>query len=187
MTTVTTLNLYSIRLSRSIITPTVMEKNMQLQEVLDRSGLSASTLRKYVHLGLIPHPAQSYTGLGGSESTYAEDTVDRLGKIESYKQGGKTLAEIQAIFSHDIPNRSSTEIITEYLKSVSDTLKTRLNMVIKLDANSVNLAEKRVIAGRIECVQWQIETIQRPIVFKEQLERVALSEQLKQKYQDVSS
>ena len=86
MTTVTTLNPYSIRLSQSIITLTVTERNMQLQEVLDRSGLSASTLRKYDHLGLIPHPAQSYTGLGGSESTYAEDTVDRLGKIESYKQ-----------------------------------------------------------------------------------------------------
>ena len=158
---------------------------MQLQEVLDRSGLSASTLRKYVHLGLIPHPAQSYTGLGGSESTYAEDTVDRLGKIESYKQGGKTLAEIQAIFSHDVPNRSSTEIITEYLKSVLDKLKSQLSQIVESNPTQVILAEKRVIASRIECVQWQIETIQRPIVFKEQLERVALSNQLKEKYQEL--
>ena len=158
---------------------------MQLQEVLARSGLNANTLRKYVHLGLIPHPTQSYTGLGGSESTYAEDTVDRLEKIESYKLDGKTLAEIQAIFSHDVPNLSLTEIITEYLKSVLDKLKTRLDIVIKLDPTLVNLAEKRVVASRIECIYWQLETIKRPTVFNEQLERLALSNHLKEKYQEV--
>ena len=80
-------------------------------------------------------------------------------------------------------NTSSSDMI-ENLKSVLDKLKTRLSQIVESNPTPVNLAEKRILASRIECVHWQIETIQRPTVFKEQLERVALSEQLKQKYQD---
>ena len=159
---------------------------MELKDVLEASGISYGTLRKYVDLGLISSPHVERCGIG-TISHYAEDILNRIQEIQQYKLDGKTLAEIQSIMSGIEIKEGPVEqdVILNYLQSVLDTLKIRLDTVIKLEPTPVNLAEKRIVASRIECVQWQLETIKRPTVFKEQLERVALSNELKEKYKEI--
>ena len=156
---------------------------MELKDVLDASGISYGTLRKYIDLGLISSPQVDRHGVG-TISHYAEDILNQIQEIQQFKLDGKTLAEIQSIMSGIEIKESPVEqdAVLKYLKSILDKLKSQLDKIIKLESTQVILAEKRVIASRIECIQWQIETIQRPTVFKEQLEQIALSNQLKEKY-----
>jgi DNA-binding transcriptional MerR regulator len=63
---------------------------MRIKELAERSGFSASTLRYYEEIGLLPEPARTPAGY----RTYAGSTVERLAFIARAKQLGCSLAEI---------------------------------------------------------------------------------------------
>jgi len=67
---------------------------IELNELLAVTGLKASTLRKYIGLRLIGRPHVSRNGPGRVVSTYPEDTLYRLGRIEELKGFGLTLKEM---------------------------------------------------------------------------------------------
>jgi MerR family copper efflux transcriptional regulator len=63
---------------------------MRIKEVAERSGFSASSLRYYEEIGLLPEPARTAAGY----RTYDEATVERLAFIARAKQLGCSLDEI---------------------------------------------------------------------------------------------
>ena len=76
-----------------------MEKQtLDIGEVIEQSGLPASTLRYYEEKGLI-----ASIGRNGLRRVFAADVVQRLALIMLGRNAGFTLAEIAAMFGPDAP------------------------------------------------------------------------------------
>ena len=58
-------------------------------ELAEDSGVSARTIRYYIARGVLPPPA-----VGGRGAFYAEEHLERLGRIQSMQAQGLTLAQI---------------------------------------------------------------------------------------------
>ncbi|MEO1160624.1 MAG: helix-turn-helix domain-containing protein [Pseudomonadota bacterium] len=71
---------------------------MDIGEVVERSGLPASTLRFYEEKGLIQP-----VGRKGLRRLYDADVLDRLALIALGRNAGFTLGEIAAMFTPDGP------------------------------------------------------------------------------------
>ena len=67
-----------------------MVSGLKIKDVSDHSGFSASTLRYYEQIGLLPVSARTPSGY----RCYPPDTLERLGFIRSSKQLGCSLNEI---------------------------------------------------------------------------------------------
>lgn len=77
--------------------------DIELNDLLKRTGLDRRTLTFYRDLGLIPRPQK--TGRDdnkkGSRSLYPVDTIEVLDKIGELKKRGKTLQEIKEVLASD--------------------------------------------------------------------------------------
>lgn len=71
-----------------------MEPSLDIGEVADRTGTTASALRYYERRGLI-----SSTGRNGLRRTFARDVVQRLVFIRCAQDAGFTLAEIARVLA----------------------------------------------------------------------------------------
>lgn len=68
---------------------------MRVGELAQRSGLSASTLRYYEKLGLLPRVSRTSSGY----REYPKDTLDQIALIRRAKELGFSLREIRALLS----------------------------------------------------------------------------------------
>ena len=66
---------------------------MRIGEVAKRSGLSATTVRYYEDIGLLPRPARAANGY----RDYEPDAVERLHFVRDAQHSGLTLEEIASI------------------------------------------------------------------------------------------
>jgi DNA-binding transcriptional MerR regulator len=66
---------------------------MRIGEVAERSGLSATTIRYYEDIGLVPAPARAPNGY----RDYGAEAVERLRFIRDAQESGLTLEEIASI------------------------------------------------------------------------------------------
>jgi MerR family transcriptional regulator, redox-sensitive transcriptional activator SoxR len=69
-----------------------MDTTLPIGEVARRARLNVSAIRFYERKGLLPEPERV-----GGKRRYAEEAVDRLGRIEVAKQAGFSLAEIRLL------------------------------------------------------------------------------------------
>lgn len=67
---------------------------VDLKTVLQKTGLSYRTLRKYIDLELIPKPQVEYGGPGKKESYFPEDVIEHIKEIQHLKSLGRTLEDI---------------------------------------------------------------------------------------------
>jgi MerR family transcriptional regulator, redox-sensitive transcriptional activator SoxR len=77
---------------------------LSIGEAARRAGVSASAMRHYERVGLLPAPARV-----SGRRRYDEQIVARLGVIRLAQQAGFTLAEIGAFFEHVPANQSPGE------------------------------------------------------------------------------
>ena len=98
---------------------------MELNELLNRSGISYPTLRKYVGMGLIGRSTMKYSS-PGSVSNYPDDSLEKVKLIQHYKHHGNTLEEIKDLISSNninINSRSKAlEIFSDYRDSGGNLL-----------------------------------------------------------------
>src|SRR5687768_15671832 len=66
---------------------------MSIGELARRAGLTASTIRYYEEVGLLPRSART-----GGRRVFDEPTLDRLMVIAFAKEAGFTLREIRQLF-----------------------------------------------------------------------------------------
>ena len=67
---------------------------MSIGELARRSGLTASTIRYYEEVGLVPRPART-----SGRRVFDEEVLDRLLVIAVAKEAGFTLREIRQLFN----------------------------------------------------------------------------------------
>src|SRR5688500_4408565 len=78
---------------------------MRVGELADRSGMSASTLRYYEKLGLLPPASRNASGY----REYTMETLDQLALIQRAKELGFSLREIRALLAR--PRGASRESV----------------------------------------------------------------------------
>ena len=66
---------------------------MRIGELARQSGVPATALRYYEHLGLLPEPGRTESGY----RVYGEEAVDRLAFIRAAQAVGLTLAEVRQV------------------------------------------------------------------------------------------
>ncbi len=70
------------------------EATLSIGEVAERAGVSDSAIRYYERRGLLPEAERI-----GGKRRFAEETVRRLGIIDTAKQAGFSLAEVGALLA----------------------------------------------------------------------------------------
>lgn len=84
---------------------------MRIGELARRSGVSATALRYYEQLGLLPEPDRTESGY----RAYGDDAIDRLGFIRAGQAVGLTLAEVGQVLgvrdAGEAPCRVATDLI----------------------------------------------------------------------------
>ena len=75
-----------------------------LQELADRSGLPARTIRWYQSEGLLPKPAKQ-----GRDAVYRGEHLERLELIAELRDRGLTLVAIRDLVKHESPARTVSE------------------------------------------------------------------------------
>lgn len=68
---------------------------MRKEELIEKSGLSYGTIRKYVDYGLIERPQLEHHGPGEVIAHYPDDSLLRIELIKRLKRRGKMLKEIK--------------------------------------------------------------------------------------------
>jgi MerR family redox-sensitive transcriptional activator SoxR len=77
------------------------DERLSIGEVAGRAGVSASTIRYYESIGVLPEPRRS-----GGQRRYGESVLKRLAVIEFAQRAGFTLAETRTLlngFSAKVP------------------------------------------------------------------------------------
>lgn len=77
--------------------PRTKEKLLRKEFILKQAGISESTWRKYMSMGLIGGPVRVEQVSTGNRYLYSAQTMARLNRIVELKKGGKTLREIQTL------------------------------------------------------------------------------------------
>lgn len=77
---------------------------MGIREVADRSGVSASALRYYETIGLIPPPSRT-----SNRRQYEPSVLDRLVVITTARRAGFTLAEVRELLDGMSAGRDVSE------------------------------------------------------------------------------
>jgi DNA-binding transcriptional MerR regulator len=80
------------------------EAEFGLQELVERSGLPARTIRWYQSEGLLPKP-----GKRGRDAVYTQEHCDRLDLIAELRDRGLTLNAIRDLVTHDRPGQTIAE------------------------------------------------------------------------------
>jgi MerR family transcriptional regulator, redox-sensitive transcriptional activator SoxR len=104
-----------------------MAARLTIGEVARRSGVAATALRYYEHIGLVPAPARM-----GGQRRYDESVLARLDVIRLCKSAGFVLEEIQLLFADDVPGRPATRALGEA-------------KLAEIDARMASLARARAI------------------------------------------
>ena len=85
-----------------------MAGRLTIGEVARQAGVTATTLRYYEQIGLVPAPAR----LGG-QRRYDVAVLARLEVIQLCKSAGFALDEIQLLFADDAPGRPASRALAQ--------------------------------------------------------------------------
>jgi DNA-binding transcriptional MerR regulator len=86
-----------------------------LSEVLRDGKISYRTLVKYVEMGILPKPKRVWRGRRGSESLYADDTIDIIPRVRFLQRKGLTLSQIAEQFRQEQAELRTLKPTEEYL------------------------------------------------------------------------
>ena len=117
---------------------------MDIGEVIQRSGLPASTLRFYEDKKLIEP-----VGRNGLRRNYDADVLDRLALIALGRNAGFTLEEIAAMFTPDGP-----KIDRKQLASKADQLDRTIRQLIAM-RDGLRHASRCPVPSHFECNKFQ--------------------------------
>jgi DNA-binding transcriptional MerR regulator len=115
---------------------------MRIGEVAKRSGLSATTVRYYEDIGLLPQPARAANGY----RDYEPEAVERLRFVRDAQDSGLTLAEISSILELRAQGESTChhtiELMERHLEDVDrriESLRASRDVYAKLIARAITL------------------------------------------------
>jgi DNA-binding transcriptional MerR regulator len=117
----------------------------RIQEVSERSGFSAATLRYYEGIGLVPPPARTPAGY----RVYDDATLERLAFVARAKQLGCTLDEIAELNTAwdggecgPVQDRLST-LVDDKIRDARTKVAELLVLIADLEAAAANLRAYR--------------------------------------------
>lgn len=103
---------------------------MRIGEVARQSGVSASTLRYYEGIGLIPAPVRV-----SGQRRYNADIFRVLRTIQAAQRAGFTLSEIREMMHHDDWREQWQHMAREKLTEVEQTIAHYRQMQAMLEAS----------------------------------------------------
>lgn len=121
---------------------------MELEELIEKSGLSYATIRKYVDHGLIGRPRVEYRGPGESISHYPDDSLKRIELIKAFKRRRKTLAEIKEVLPKALSASLAKKRLAEQHSKVEQNLEPSSDRWLQLSVELM-LREAGVCAEEI--------------------------------------
>jgi DNA-binding transcriptional MerR regulator len=113
---------------------------MTIGELARRAGRSASSIRYYEQIGLLPAPARLY-----GQRRYDADAIRQLAIIDTAQQAGLTLDEIRTLFD---AARGDDADAVEQLRQVAARKLPELTVMIE---RSLRVHEWLQAAARCEC------------------------------------
>jgi DNA-binding transcriptional MerR regulator len=116
---------------------------MRIGELARRSGLAASAIRYYEHLGLLPEPERTASGY----RSYPVAALDRLTFIRSAQAVGLTLAEVRQVLGIRDSGEAPCGVVTELVDRRRKQVRAR---IAELHALERDLSRLQRRAARLQ-------------------------------------
>ena len=123
------------------------EAPLSISEVVERTGLSARTLRYYEEVGLLPGVRRR----AGGRRVYGTDELERLGFIQRLKALGLSLGEIKelnAVYAIDGSTQAMLERLAALLEAHLNELDGRISELQGLRSVMSSYREHISLRGR---------------------------------------
>jgi len=110
---------------------------MKIQELAQRTGISAKTIRYYEEIGILPAPARAENNY----RQYTEQDVDRLRLVAGARRLDLSLDDIQEIIALRDRREAPCRILLEQLERKADEIAERIRELKRLESELRSLHE----------------------------------------------
>lgn len=108
---------------------------MQIKELAERTGLSASAIRYYESIGLLPSPSRLPNGY----RHYDESDVTRLRFVAGARNLDFSLDDVQEILALRDRNEAPCRVVLDLLQEKADEISRRIAQLQRLEEELHNL------------------------------------------------